>query len=70
MYIKNEEQIAHVLWLEHSSQTMLQELANPQELFFYNLCNPVPLGGLIAKMKVHLNPAASMKPDDYFVRCC
>lgn len=68
MYIKNEEQIAHVQWLEHASQTMLQELANPQELFFCNLCNPVSLGALIAKVKVHLNPPGSVKPDEYFVR--
>ncbi|KXN85700.1 DNA (cytosine-5)-methyltransferase 1A [Leucoagaricus sp. SymC.cos] len=68
MYIKNEEQIAHVQWLEHGSKTMLHELANPQELFFYNLCNPVPLGSLITKVKVHLNPAGSVKPDEYFVK--
>lgn len=68
MYIKNEEQIAHVQWLEHASQTMLQELADSQELFFYSLCNPVPLGSLAAKVKVHVNPSGSVKSDEYFVR--
>ncbi|KAJ3571618.1 hypothetical protein NP233_g3648 [Leucocoprinus birnbaumii] len=68
IYIKNEEQIAHVQWLEHASQTMLNELANSQELFFCKLCNPIPLGCLVAKAQVHVNPAGSVKPDEYFVR--
>lgn len=68
MYIKNEERIAHVQWLEHGSQMLLQEFADPQELFFNSLCNPVPLGSLVAKVKVHLNPVGSVKPDEFFVR--
>ncbi|KAF9444348.1 S-adenosyl-L-methionine-dependent methyltransferase [Macrolepiota fuliginosa MF-IS2] len=68
MYIKNEEQIAHVQWLEHASQTVLSEMGDPQELFLCNMCNPVPLGALIAKVGVHTNPAGPVKPDEYSVR--
>ncbi len=68
IYIKIEEQIAHVQWLEHASQTMLQELANQQEVFFCTLCNPVPLSSLVSKVKVHVNPPSSVQPDEFFAR--
>lgn len=58
----------HVQWLQHSTQTMMEELGHPQELFWNDICENVPLGAVIEKMKVHesLNPPEN--PDEYFVK--
>ncbi|KAF8899291.1 S-adenosyl-L-methionine-dependent methyltransferase [Infundibulicybe gibba] len=56
IFIRHDEQTAHVQWLEHGSQILLQELAHPQELFIHEHCSPVPLQAIVGKVPVHLRP--------------
>ncbi|KAF8644239.1 hypothetical protein AX16_008594 [Volvariella volvacea WC 439] len=67
VYIKHEERVMHVQWLEHGSQILLQELSHPQELFLNNWCSVIHLETLCGKINVHRHP---VEPDseDYFYR--
>ncbi|TFK42046.1 S-adenosyl-L-methionine-dependent methyltransferase [Crucibulum laeve] len=68
LYIKGDR--AHVQWLEHGQQTMLEELGHRQELFLNELCGFVPLSTIVAKVKVHEIPPPGFvaPPDDYFYK--
>ncbi|KNZ81672.1 DNA (cytosine-5)-methyltransferase 1 [Termitomyces sp. J132] len=58
----------HVQWLQHSTQTMLEELGHPQELFWNDICENVPLGAVIDKVKVHEISEPPENSDEYFVK--
>ncbi|KAG6901728.1 hypothetical protein C0995_008696 [Termitomyces sp. Mi166 len=58
----------HVHWLQHSTQTMLEELGHPQELFWNDICEDVPLGAVIDKVKVHDSSEPPENFDEYFVK--
>ncbi|KAG6870527.1 hypothetical protein C0992_013103 [Termitomyces sp. T32_za158] len=58
----------HVHWLQHSTQTMLEELGHPQELFWNDICENVPLGAVIDKVKVYESSKPPENADEYFVK--
>ncbi|KAF8079195.1 S-adenosyl-L-methionine-dependent methyltransferase [Lyophyllum atratum] len=58
----------HVQWLQHSSQTMMEELGHSQELFFNDLCDYIPFSAVIGKVVVHEDPSPPLKADEYFVK--
>lgn len=59
----------HVLWLEYSSHTVLQELGHPQELFYNDICDHVDFHNIIAKVNVLEVPdILTVRPEDYFVK--
>ncbi|KAG5635917.1 hypothetical protein H0H81_009679 [Sphagnurus paluster] len=67
MYADQDGRV-HVHWLQHSSQTMMEELGHPQELFFNNLCDSIPYRELIGKITVHESSTPPDKVDEYFVQ--
>ncbi|KAF5345203.1 hypothetical protein D9758_009650 [Tetrapyrgos nigripes] len=65
--------IAHIQWYNHGSQIpILEELHRPQELFLQDLCGPVPLACIIAKVKVKDQPTEAglgkLHENDFFYR--
>ncbi|OBZ68208.1 DNA (cytosine-5)-methyltransferase 1B [Grifola frondosa] len=68
IYIDQQRKKLHVQWFEHSSQTFLQEIGNPQELFLFKTCDHVDIKLVVGKVKVHRLPAmeAEVGPLDYF----
>lgn len=42
IYIDSQLKTLHVQWFEHSSQTILEDLGDPQELFLTDNCNDLP----------------------------
>ncbi|KAG6884780.1 hypothetical protein C0993_008341 [Termitomyces sp. T159_Od127] len=58
----------HVHWLQHSAQTMLEELGHTQELFWNDICENVPLGAVVDKIKVYESSKPPGNPDEYFVK--
>ncbi|GLB43613.1 putative class I-like SAM-binding methyltransferase superfamily, C5-methyltransferase family protein [Lyophyllum shimeji] len=68
LYGDIDTKMFHVRWLQHSSQTMMEELGHPQELFFNDLCDHVPFGAVISRIVVHEGPDPPPKPDEYFVK--
>jgi DNA (cytosine-5)-methyltransferase 1 len=69
IYIDNQsERSVHVQWLEHGSQILMEELANPQELFYNDLCGSIPYSTVVGKVTVHENPKDAVKVEDFFVK--
>ncbi|KIM47705.1 hypothetical protein M413DRAFT_15837 [Hebeloma cylindrosporum] len=69
MYIIMENQVAHVQWFNHGSQTVIRELAHPQELFLSNDCGQVNLHDIVDKVTVHMGTQASpLQPEEYFCK--
>lgn len=58
----------HVHWLEHASQTVMEELGHPQELFFNDLCAHIDFQTIVSKVTVHEHPKTDIGPDDFFVK--
>ncbi|KLO20160.1 S-adenosyl-L-methionine-dependent methyltransferase [Schizopora paradoxa] len=46
--IRREDNTFHGQWFEHGSQTVLEELAHPQELFLTNLCDDIKLSAILS----------------------
>lgn len=72
MYCDSETGMVHIHWLEHGSQTVLEELAHPQELFYNDTCTNIPFELIVGKVHVHEvargQPKPRLKPEDYFVK--
>jgi DNA (cytosine-5)-methyltransferase 1 len=70
MYIIMENQVAHVQWFNHGSQTLIRELAHPQELFLSNDCGQVNLNDIVDKVIVHIGHQESppSQPEEYFCK--
>ncbi|KAF5385343.1 hypothetical protein D9615_001032 [Tricholomella constricta] len=58
----------HVQWLQHSSQTMLEELGHPQELFYNDICDHVLFTAVTHKIVVHEGPSPPPDAHEYFVK--
>ncbi|RDB29208.1 DNA (cytosine-5)-methyltransferase 3 [Hypsizygus marmoreus] len=70
LYADSDLRKFHVQWLEHSSQTMQEELANPQELYYNELCAHIEFQTVVGKVTVHECPHSidSIPPDEFFAR--
>ncbi|KAF8913180.1 S-adenosyl-L-methionine-dependent methyltransferase [Gymnopilus junonius] len=70
IYIMIETQTVHVQWFNHGSETVIGELANPQELFLSELCGHESLHGIVGKATVHMRPHIPSvdKPEEYFCK--
>ncbi|KAG6907943.1 hypothetical protein DXG01_006801 [Tephrocybe rancida] len=55
----------HIHWMEHSTQTMLEELGHPQELFWNDICGDVPWGAVISKVDVHEGSKVPENPAEF-----
>ncbi|KAI5116817.1 hypothetical protein M0805_007098 [Coniferiporia weirii] len=68
--IKRDNYTAHVQWLQHSCNTMFEELAHPQELFLTNLCGDIPLASILARCRCRRFPPdkrpETLLHDDFF----
>ncbi|GBE88031.1 hypothetical protein SCP_1202590 [Sparassis crispa] len=53
VYINQKRKQLHVQWFEHSSQTFLQEISDPQELFAFNSCSDIDIDLVVGKVDVH-----------------
>lgn len=50
--IQMETRKAHIQWFEHSSQTLMDEISHPRELFVNQLCDNYPLREILGKVSV------------------
>ncbi|KAI0368858.1 S-adenosyl-L-methionine-dependent methyltransferase [Pilatotrama ljubarskyi] len=53
VHINQQQQQFHVQWYEHGSQTFLQEICNPQELFLWPSCSNICIKNALGKIVVH-----------------
>jgi DNA (cytosine-5)-methyltransferase 1 len=68
IYFTVDARQAHLQWLEHGSQIILQEMADPQELFLTMLCEDQPIGLIANKISVIHSMDAPRKKSHYFIR--
>ncbi|KAG9223174.1 hypothetical protein PLEOSDRAFT_155087 [Pleurotus ostreatus PC15] len=61
-----EDDLAHLRWFEHGSYTVMEEFANPQQLYLNDLCSSVDINCLIETVNVHYQPSSRIPPQDYF----
>ena len=52
VYINGEDECIHVQWFDHASNTFLDDIADPCELFFTPLCDTLPLITLCGTVSV------------------
>ena len=53
IFIDSYAKVAHLQYYQHSSQTMLQEIADPQELFLTETCGAIQMNSILSKIVVH-----------------
>ena len=53
IFIDSYAKVAHLQYYQHSSQTMLQEISDPQELFLTETCGAIQLNSILSKIVVH-----------------
>ncbi|KAK0233815.1 S-adenosyl-L-methionine-dependent methyltransferase [Armillaria fumosa] len=68
LFIDFESETAHVLWYDHGSNTILEELAHPQELFLLDHCTSIPLVSICGTVKVHHSPEGLVPSSDFYCR--
>lgn len=70
LYFVMENQVAHIQWFNHGSQTFIGELAHPQELFLADQCDRISLRDIVGTATVHISPNSLPhdKPDEYFCK--
>ena len=70
LYIIIESQTAHVQWFNHGCNTIMEELAHPQELFLSHRCDTYSLHHVVGKVTVFMLPDANtiIMPEDYFCK--
>jgi DNA (cytosine-5)-methyltransferase 1 len=77
MFEEDNEKQFHAQWFMHSSKTILQETADPKELFLINECADVMLSEVLQKAQVRIlgpeeDEPVDEKPDeenDFYCRC-
>ncbi|KAI0354603.1 S-adenosyl-L-methionine-dependent methyltransferase [Trametes cingulata] len=67
-HINQQTQCFHVQWYEHGSQTFLQEVCDPQELFLWPTCSEVCVKNALRKVTVHSTPPNNrdLGPMEYY----
>ena len=53
IFIDSYAKVAHLQYYQHSSQTMLQEISDPQELFLTETCGAIQMNSILSKIVVH-----------------
>lgn len=62
-------QTVHVEWFYHGSQTIMDEVAHPQELFLSNECGFPGLHEIAGKVNVvYFADPEKVKPSEYFCK--
>ncbi|EAU92360.2 hypothetical protein CC1G_00579 [Coprinopsis cinerea okayama7 len=67
--INRSESLVHIQWLEHGCNLLHEEQANPQELFYTNLCCSLPWNNVLGKVTVHWHPQGIVKIDPHEFYC-
>ena len=71
VYINAEDERVHVQWFDHASNTFLDDIADPRELFLTPLCDTLPLITLCGTVSVaDMSGVAAVRDnfDGYFFR--
>lgn len=72
VHINGEDERVHVQWFDHASNTFLDDIADPRELFLTPLCDTLPLitlCGTVLVVDMSGVPAVRDDFDGYFFRC-
>ncbi|KAF7303103.1 Mitogen-activated protein kinase [Mycena kentingensis (nom. inval.)] len=67
-YFEPGRRLVHLEWLEHGSEILLGEMADPKELFFTNLCDGWPIQNIVGKVQVNLTLRSKPSEQDFFAR--
>lgn len=71
VHINGEDERVHVQWFDHASNTFLDDIADPRELFLTPLCDTLPLitlCGTVLVADMSGVPAVGDDFDGYFFR--
>jgi DNA (cytosine-5)-methyltransferase 1 len=71
VHINAEDERVHIQWFDHVSNTFLENIADPRELFLTPLCDTLPLISLCGTISVADMSGATTVRDDfdgYYVR--
>lgn len=71
VHINAEDERVHIQWFDHVSNTFLENIADPRELFLTPLCDTLPLIFLCGTISVADMSGATTVRDDfdgYYVR--
>ncbi|KAI0778984.1 S-adenosyl-L-methionine-dependent methyltransferase [Trametes elegans] len=62
IYIDQKKETLHVHWYEHAKKTVIGEVSDPRELFFWPTCDDVDVRNVVGKATVYQDPM----PDKVF----
>jgi DNA (cytosine-5)-methyltransferase 1 len=65
VYINGEDERVHVQWFDHASNTFLDDIADPRELFLTPLCDTLPLITLCGVISVADMSGVDAVRDDF-----
>ena len=73
VFIDSYAKVAHLQYYQHSSQTMLQEISDPQELFLTETCGAIQLNSVLSKIVVRsgifrVQPSTELDVLDFFCK--
>ena len=52
MHINQQRRKMHLQWFDHAPRSILEELADPRELFLWNSCGEISANDAYGKVKV------------------
>ena len=67
-YIVMHNHTFHVEWFYHGSQTIMDEVAHPQELFLSNQCGFASLHEVAGKVMMSYCTEAEVKSEEFFCK--
>ena len=65
VHINGEDERVHVQWFDHASNTFLDDIADPRELFLTPLCDTLPLITLCGTVPVADMSGVPVVGDDF-----
>jgi DNA (cytosine-5)-methyltransferase 1 len=65
VHINGEDERVHVQWFDHASNTFLDDIADPRELFLTPLCDTLPLITLCGTVPVTDMSGVAAVSDDF-----
>ncbi|KZT09519.1 S-adenosyl-L-methionine-dependent methyltransferase [Laetiporus sulphureus 93-53] len=68
LWINQKSKQIHVQWFDHSSQSCLEEIGDPQELFLTDTCGTIDVSRVVCKATVHWKKQAadSARPSEFY----
>lgn len=65
VHINQQRRKLHLQWFDHAPRSILEELADPRELFLWNSCGEISADEAYGKVQVHYKLPLDQKNGTY-----